>query len=185
MVVDSHGLKAKLFKEIFDIHVPVEACRRHRMLWMGDEALRQYEHVQTLVYETGAYHQRLEPMPGAVRRIKQLHARGNKLFSVTSRSTQATMLAEYWLTLHDLQKEITIVGVGRNVSKRQAAIDLKLDALADDDLPKLKECVGAVKNLYLFRQPHNNSVTDPGDGIQIVRGWNAMFRSLSDPSFKP
>lgn len=177
VVVDSHGLKSALLKEVFGTDVPPEACRKTIQMHCGKKAFKQYRHVQRLVYETKKYHSRLEFMPGALRRIQQLQARGHELFIVSSRSPQAGQLARQWLRAQAL--DIPFIATGRHDSKVPTAQRLALDCFVDDDLLKLAQLMGTVPRLYLFRQPHNAAISYAGPHIEVVKSWAEVGKSLS------
>lgn len=182
VIVDSHGLKATLLKEIFDEDVPVEACRKVIQIHRGKKAYKQYCHVQRLVYETKKYHRRLEFMPGALRRIRYLQERGHEIVIISSRSPMSAILAKQWLKEHEL--DIKLIASGRNGSKAPAAHKLKLDVFIDDDLIKLVQLMGIIPALYLFRQPHNLAIKNTGQNIRIAESWADIGRPLSEPPRK-
>lgn len=182
--VDSHGLKSQLLKEIFGADVPVEACRRIIQEHCGRKAFKQYRTVQRLVYETKQYHQRLEPQPGALRRIQQLKERGHTLIILSSRSPQAAALARQWLAAKDVSLPFYATG-RRDSSKAVLARELQLDAFVDDDLIKLAQLIGIVERLSLFRQPHNAHINDAGPKIEIVRSWAEIGKSFSGTLERP
>jgi len=183
VIVDSHGLKATLLKETCGVDIPVEACRKVIQVHRGKKAYKDYCYVQRLVYETKKYHQRLEFLPGAHKRIRQLQDRGHEIVIISSRSPMSAILARQWLKAHDM--DIKLIANGRNGSKAPAAQKLKLDTFIDDDLIKLVQLMGVVPALYLFRQPHNLSITNTGQNIRIVESWADIGRPFSEPPRKP
>ncbi|MEK7473370.1 MAG: HAD hydrolase-like protein [Patescibacteria group bacterium] len=177
VVVDSHRLKATLLKEVFQSDVPIEACRNHIQRHCGIRMHKEYLHVQRLVYENKTYHERLEFMPGAERRIKQLRDRRHELTIISSRSPQAATLGLSWLKTRKL--DVPFIPTGRHASKAATAKQLGLDCFVDDDLVKLNQLMGTVSKLYLFRQPHNAMIKDAGPHIEIVKSWAEVGKSLS------
>ncbi len=183
IVVDSHGLKSTLLKEIFGVDVSVGDCRRVTQQPRGKEVYKQYCNVQRLIYETKAYHRRLEPTPGAPQGIRELRELGHELVIVTSSSPQAAALGRQWLDTHGL--DIPLIASGRWPSKTRVVRKLKLEALVEDDLPKLKRVMGIVPRLYLLRQPHNRSIVDAGPNIVIAESWAEIVKILSEPAENP
>jgi hypothetical protein len=183
IVVDSHGLKSTLLKEIFGADVSVGDCRKATQKPRGKEVYKQYCYVQRLIYETKAYHRRLEPTPGALQGIRELRELGHELVIVTSSSPQAAALGRQWLDTHEL--DIPLIASGRWPSKTRVVRKLKLDALVEDDLPKLKLVMGIVSRLYLLRQPHNLSIVDAGPNIVIAESWAEIVKILSEPAENP
>ncbi|MCK9360820.1 hypothetical protein M0Q28_01155 [Patescibacteria group bacterium] len=177
LVVDSHGLKATLLKELYNAEVPVEACRKLVQKHCGQKAFKRYRHVQRLVYETKKYHERLEPVSGALRRIQQLVERKHELFIVSSSSPQAASLARQWLKAHEV--DLPFIASGRRVSKAPVVTELRLDWFYDDDLLKLTQLMGVVPNLGLFRQPHNANIIDAGPNIVVVKSWAEVGKTPS------
>jgi beta-phosphoglucomutase-like phosphatase (HAD superfamily) len=183
VVVDSHGLKSTLLKEIFGADVSVGDCRKVTQKPRGKEVYKQYRHVQRLIYETRAYHRRLKPTPGALQGIRELRGLGHELVIVTSSSPQAAALGRRWLDTHEL--DIPLIVSNRWPSKTRAVRKLKLDGLVEDDLPKLKLVMGVVPWLCLLRQPHNLSIVDAGPNIGIAESWAEIVKTFSEPAESP
>lgn len=195
-IADTHQAKADLIFEKFGVQIPVEKCRHNKLVLERDDGklLEYYRYVQKLIYEERYYSDLVKPMPGCLRRIRQLALerdsegkRTYELYVLSSRSPEAARLAMFWLEGHGiLELGVQFVGVGREGGKDRATRQRGLDMYFDDDLNKLvhiKASVEPAPELYLFRQPHNQGIIPP-DGIQLVDSWANVCKRISDMRLK-
>lgn len=195
-IADTHQAKADLIYEKFGIRIPVEKCRHNKLVQEPDDGklLEYYRYVQKLIYEERYYSDLVKPMPGCLRRLRQLalerDGEGNRkyeLYVLSSRSPEAARLAMFWLESHGiLELGVQFVGVGREGGKDKAARQRLLDLYFDDDLNKLvhiKASVNPSPQLFLFRQPHNKGILPP-EGISLVGSWANVCKCISDTRLK-
>jgi hypothetical protein len=194
-IADTHQAKSDLIFEMFGVRIPIEKCRRKKLVLEDDpQLLEHYRYAQKLIYEERYYSNRVCPMPGCIRRLKQLAVETDRegkqkyeFYVLSSRSPEAARLAMSWLEGHGiLELGVQFVGVGREGGKDRAARQRRLDMYFDDDLHKLVQISANVSpppQLFLFEQAHNRGIVAP-DGIQPVNSWDNVCKRISGTRFK-
>lgn len=187
-IANTHQAKVDLIERLFNVAIPIEKCRHDKLLLEKDpKLLEYYRRAQELIYEQRVYSDQVQPMPGCLRRLRQLAREGNEMYVLSSRSPEAARLAMQWLEKYDIPRlGVQFVAVGRDGSKERVSHQRKLDIYFDDDLEKLvymKANMTDPPELYLFRQPHNRLI-EPPDGIKVVDSWASVCKRISSTNLR-
>ena len=128
------------------------------------------------------YFDEIEPLDGAIEAIKNLKT-NNVLYLITSRQDDFIEKTRIWIEKHlpNIFDKILHSNAypknGTSRKKSDLCDRLNVDALIEDNLDYVIECIKQDRKIILFRYPWNEQTVKP-KGIYVVSGWNETLELL-------
>jgi len=177
VISDCGQLKSEGARRMYGVDIPPGKFKKE--IVVGEEllTLKQYRELQEEIYGRRKIGMKMAMVPGARYYINALQQEGHRVRVVTSRGEVESEIARDWIGLRGL--DLPLIGVGGE-SKADACKGL--DVYMDDDLDKLEQVKGVVKNLFLFDWEYNLHMEVPKNLAARVNSWAHFYGIIHEDS---
>lgn len=172
VIGNTHGLKSVFAKEMFGVSIDPNLFTKNYVVDGGLLTGEEYTELQRRVFDSDGF----EPVPDVISSIRQLSSDGFCVKIITARNGTSLSVVERFVHQHRISGCISdITGVGYKISKVDACRGSI--AYVDDDSRVLKDVLGVVPNLYMFRWEQNQHEVVP-DQVVNVDSWSVLYEKI-------